>query len=227
MKLVLQCAGAKQPNAGTFRVEGRPVKFVMSPDRVLHEDSRNFSFCRPDYRIPESNLTWFEYLGTYNRSGSNPDRLLKACALYTDPAYAKALDVAKRGRAKVFILSAGWGLIRWDFLLPDYDITFSRAKNVKRYAIRSAKAPLPEFNQIADSDPEEDIFFFGGKDYLNLFYRLTRNVPAEKTVFYYHTADLPREHGFNYTAFTPGNPDLRTNWQYECFESFLKDAGLI
>jgi hypothetical protein len=33
--------------------------------------------------------------------------------------------VEKFGIEKVFILSAGWGLIRADFLTPNYDITFS------------------------------------------------------------------------------------------------------
>ena len=40
------------------------------------------------------------------------------------------------GLDRLYILSAGWGLIPGDFLTPNYDITFSAAQNVQRFKRR-------------------------------------------------------------------------------------------
>ena len=80
------------------------------------------------------------------------------------------------GWANVFVLSAGWGLIRSDFLTPDYDITFS--SQGKPWSKRSKRLtrPLQDFNHLKDArlSPDESIHFFGGMDYLELYYELTQ-----------------------------------------------------
>ena len=50
------------------------------------------------------------YLIRYNRQGLNPDGLFRGAELYKPPVY-RAL-VERSGWQNVFILSAGWGLIR-------------------------------------------------------------------------------------------------------------------
>ena len=48
---------------------------------------------------------------------------LACLRLYKNSAYEYLVN--QLGEDKVFILSAGWGLIPAPFLTPDYDITFS------------------------------------------------------------------------------------------------------
>jgi hypothetical protein len=63
-------------------------------------------------------------------------------------------------------LSAGWGLIRTDFLTPCYDITFSQsAEGYKRHR----KADRYQDFRTLPARSDEDIVFFGGKDYVRLF----------------------------------------------------------
>jgi hypothetical protein len=63
----------------------------------------------------------------------------------------------------VFVLSAGWGLIRSDFLTPNYDITFtSQAESYKR---RDANDPsFKDFKQLT-SDAQDEIFLLASKAY--------------------------------------------------------------
>jgi hypothetical protein len=121
MKIVIQCSATKQDLAGTFIISGRRVKFIAHPE--LHPPGETDIFSRPDDAIPSSSTTWRQHLVTYNSSGANPDHLLQAGSLYSPPAYVALLRSV--GTENFYILSAGWGLVRSDFLLPDYDITFS------------------------------------------------------------------------------------------------------
>ena len=61
------------------------------------------------------------------RYNDNPGRnLLHLCPayqLYQNKTYGLLVD--RFGLNTVYILSAGWGLVRADYLLPYYDITFS------------------------------------------------------------------------------------------------------
>ncbi|MHB0665642.1 hypothetical protein ACX4MV_12140, partial [Roseomonas mucosa] len=80
--------------------------------------------------------------------------------LYRPKAYALLLE--KLGIERLFILSAGWGLVRADFLLPDYDITFSTS--AEPWKRRRASDKFSDFNALERT--QEDIVFLGGKDYL-------------------------------------------------------------
>src|SRR5262245_50043580 len=135
MKIVIQCSATKEDLAGTFKVAGRSVKFIAHPE--LHPPSDMDILSRPDDLIPSSSTTWRQYLVAYNSSGANPDHLLQAGGLYSPPAYGTLL--CSVGTENFYILSAGWGLVRSDFLLPDYDITFSsQAEPWKRRTKRDA-----------------------------------------------------------------------------------------
>ena len=140
MKIVIQCAGSKNPQPGLgFNENGKLVKFVAdSTVEYIKSDphTNNYVYvrpddicARPDYTF-ENQYTWRKKLLDYNKEGkSNPLGLLPAYKLYAHKVYENLVN--KFGENQVFILSAGWGLIRSDFLTPDYDITFSNAKNVK------------------------------------------------------------------------------------------------
>ena len=84
------------------------------------------------------------------------------------------------GTERVYILSAGWGLIRADFLTPDYNITFSQApKGNKR-----TKSTRFDDLCLLTQDSKDPIVFFGGKSYVPLFCELTRSFSGRKVVFY-------------------------------------------
>jgi len=119
MIVVIQCAGSKFADACSLKEEdGRPVQFVAQP-KCAPKDG--VFYARPD--DVSDGMTWRDKLLRYNQTGANPLGLRRAIDLYRPPIYG-ALAVALPA-SDLFILSAGWGLIRADFLTPAYDITFS------------------------------------------------------------------------------------------------------
>jgi hypothetical protein len=114
--------------------------------------------------------------------------LWQASRLYEPSAYG--LLVEEFGPEKLFILSAGWGLIRSDFLTPNYDITFSSQADDGKRRRRDVFQDLVQLD-MASTEP---IVFLGGKDYLALFSLLTRPSRAERRVFY-NSATIPSAPG--------------------------------
>jgi hypothetical protein len=206
--VVIQCAGAKRDSAGRLKTTtGKPVFFVARPDLAPHSDS--LVYARPDDKSDDGR-TWRQVLLDYNATGKNPQGLLQAYELYCDPIYrrlGKELSVRK-----LYILSAGWGLVSADFLLPDYDITFTaRADRYKRRRERFA-----DFRMLPD-DTQDDVVFFGGMDYVPLFCALTESIHGRRTVFY-KAAKPPQALGCRHVNY---KTTKRTNWQYECANAFL------
>ena len=118
------------------------------------------------------------------------------------------------GLARLYILSAGWGLIQADFLTPPYDITFS--PNAGTYKRRGKKDRYEDFRMLPPNCTEP-IIFFGGKDYVSLFCTLSQDAKAPRTVWY-NSEKAPRAPGCVLRRFhTP----LRTNWHYECAKAFI------
>jgi len=150
----------------------------------------------------------------YNRKPENPLRLLPAWQLYNDPAYGRL--AGKCGVGNVYVLSAGWGLIRADFLTPDYDITFSYVKPEDRYKRRSMAESYDDFCMLP-LDARAPIVFFGCKGYLPLFESLTSSIRAPKTVFF-NSAAAPEMPGHVLKRF---DTRRRTNWHYECAAAFV------
>jgi hypothetical protein len=218
VRIVIQCANTKVPDAPRLRTAaGKPVSFVAQPSQAPQDNSRLFA--RPDDIAEGEGRTWRAHLAAYNATDSgNPLHLLPAGQLYAHPAYS---DLAARfGVQQVYILSAGWGLIRGDFLTPSYDITFSAAANPYKRRKRSDR--YADFNQLADNG--EPVLFFGGKDYLPLFCDLTRDFKAERTVFYNLTV-TPAAPGCRLVRYNTTNPRNWRNWHYACVKDYL--AGRI
>ena len=119
----------------------------------------------------------------------------------------------------MFILSAGWGLVRADYLLPDYDITFSTQAALCNRRRRNDQ--YQDFNALRDCSitAGETIYFFGGKHYLELYHPMTSDIAARKVV-YHAEAGPTRRPGYEYIAY----PSF-TNWQYRCVKDFI--AGEI
>ncbi|MEA2874649.1 MAG: hypothetical protein QOH67_4953, partial [Hyphomicrobiales bacterium] len=110
--------------------------------------------------------------------------------------------------------SAGWGLIRTDFLTPCYDITFSQS--AEGYKRRRKADRYQDFRMLPPRS-DEDIVFFGGKDYVRLFCALTETHARAKTVFY-NSATAPR---LVDCRVRKSETASRTNRHYECVKAFL------
>lgn len=215
MKIVIQCAATKNPappDAGFRASDKRLVKFVAHPE--LAPSSEEVTYAHPD-DMWDGRQTWRERLIDYNKGAStNPLQLKPAYQLYKDQAYKNL--VGKFGLEQVFILSAGWGLIPADFLTPDYNITFSQAKNVAPYCRRKKLDSYADICLLPDDG--DDIIFLGGKDYLPLFCQLTEELKGMKKVFFNSKVDLILGSGFGSERFPTTQ---KTNWHYSCAQALI------
>ena len=212
MKIVIQCAGSKDPKAGYFRTtEGNPIKFVAHPQFAPSDGA--YTLARPDDLVPPDGKIWRNLVAEYNESSAgNPLGLFPAYRLYLNRAYGALVD--RFGEKSVYILSAGWGLIRANFLTPQYDITFrAGAEPFKR---RRQPDLYADFCQLTD-DGVEQVLFFGGKDYLPLFCRLTAAFRAERIVFF-NSQTSPDAPGCRVVRY---ETTMRTNWHYACVNEFV------
>jgi hypothetical protein len=221
MRYVIQCAGSKQRDAGSFRTaNGRYVAFVADPAGA--PATPGVLYAHPDDRsepADSSSPTWRDLVTQANRRHlSNDCGLLPAGLLYTPSAYAELAEWA--GADKLFILSAGWGLVRSDFLLPDYDITFSGSAEAFKRRKRGQR--FRDFNELDDA-AEEGIAFLGGKDYLPLFLALTASSSASQRMVFYNSLIPPQAPGCTVQAYPTKR---RTNWHYGCAAE-LADGTLV
>jgi hypothetical protein len=229
MKAIIQCASRKRENAGSFRCEGKRVKFVASP-RSAPQDA-GVLYARPDDPMPGGGGSWRDHLVRYNQSGENPDSLLPSADLYRPPTYGRLARAEARGKMDLFILSAGWGLVRGHYLLPDYDITFSHPSDRWKLRPQADAEAYTDFNQLAEPGavaPGERVVFFGGQAYLHQLAKLVKGLPTSVTA--YRRVPLGSPAGADPIAgsVAPGSiwfvdfPTRRTtNWHYECAEKFV------
>ena len=217
MITVIQCAASKRPGAGHLRSPGgEPIIFVADP-KVAPPDATH-QYARPDDPFG-TGLSWRQVLVNYNAAAKgNPLHLCPAYQLYNNKTYERLVDC--RGAQNVYILSAGWGLIRADFLTPFYNITFTQS--AESYMRRRKTDRYADFRMLPD-DTEEDVLFFGGKDYLPLFCALTDRIRGRRTVFY-NSVRIPNVPGCVLQRFAT---TTRTNWHYECANAFLDGAARV
>jgi hypothetical protein len=211
MIVVIQCAASKRPGAGHMVApDGRPVDFVADPQAAPADHRRVYA--RPD--DPAScGQSWRQLLLGYNNDpGNNALGLYPAYQLYERDVYRRLVD--RFGLPSVYILSAGWGLIRADFLTPYYDITFSQSADPYK---RRRKTDRYDDLCMPPLDTDDDILFLGGKDYLPLFCTLTAAIRGTKTVFY-NSVNSPHLNGFKLRRF---ETTTRTNWHYECANAVI------
>lgn len=213
MKVVIQCAASKDPSAGYFRTsDGTPIKFVANPAACSQDTG--YLYARPDDPADVPGQTWRDRLLGAIPAGATG--LMPAHKLYRHAAYGALVE--RYGLENVFILSAGWGLIRADFLTPQYDITFSAAAGP--CLRRRQRDRYADFKHLT-AEVGDEVVFFGGKDYLPLFCELTADVGATKTVFY-NSASPPITPGCQLVRYVT---TTRTNWHYGCAVDFI--AGRV
>ena len=225
MKVIIQCAASKNRDAGKLRTPaGREVVFVATP--LCPPVPSGVCCVRPDDPYGEQTMTWRDFLKRYNEERQNPWNLFRAADLYTPKEhvfrtlYRELADTF--GWKSVFILSAGWGLIRADFWTPNYNITFSKQSIKKKpWAWRNADDSVriwQDFNHLQNVQiaQDEQIHFFGGKDYLPMFYALVQSVSGKKVV--HHKGDVERHSCFDYEEYR-GSEKNRT-WYYRAAKDF-------
>ena len=188
--------------------------FVAKPDAAPADTDQVYA--RPD-DVADSGESWRTVLQEYNATpGTNPFGLLPAWQLYRNPAYGTLTGHCSTDR--LYILSAGWGLIRADYLTPNYDITFSRDRKVELFKRRDHREAFEDFSLAAGI--EDAIVFFGGRNYIPLFCRLTANAQGPRTIFYA---------GNTLSQCVAPGCTLRkyekrfTNWHYQCARDYVED----
>lgn len=212
--VVIQCAGEKSPDAKPLLAsDGTSVEFVAHPEKR----PAGLIAAHPDGLINPGHGTWREYVVRLN--DTQPDVLTRAAHLYDRAVYRQLVDTL--GWKQVFILSAGRGLVRSDFRLPKYDITF-RKDNDRPWITRYDNDLFLDFNQMRDCKltGNDELCFFGGKSYAKLFVQLVGDLPAARKIIYYNTKADMRMPGFDCIRF---HPPWRpwTNWHYECAKDFI------
>jgi hypothetical protein len=211
MVAVIQSAAGRQPHAGHMETrDGRRVLFVADPSQAPSEPG--VCHARPD-AISNFCATWRKLVLGYNENPrNNPLGLLPAYALYPDEIYTRLVE--QLGPNKVYILSAGWGLIKASFLTPNYDITFSA--DAEPFRQRKSTDDYADFCMLpANSD--EDLYFFGGEEYVPLFCRLTAAHRGRRIVFH-QSARPPAAPGCTVRKF---ESSTTTHWHHECATAFL------
>lgn len=152
MIAVIQCAGSKQPDTGySVTRSGEQLRFIARPEIAPH--SERYRHVHPDGH------TWLEEVLAYNGCSDNPLRLHAAWELYEPAAFRRL--VSHLGVENVYVLSAGWGLVRSDFLLPQYDITFTSAVKKKRPWMHRRKSDMyRDFCHLPEDTTDEVYFIF-------------------------------------------------------------------
>jgi hypothetical protein len=112
MIVVIQCAASKRPHAGHLRTaRGVPVEFVADP-KVAPADP-SLAYARSD-DLSDDGTSWRQVLLNYNKEPEhNPLGLYPGYRLYENNVYTRLVD--RLGLQNVYVLSAGWGLVRADF----------------------------------------------------------------------------------------------------------------
>jgi hypothetical protein len=205
MKVIISCCSRK--TGESFTHNGQPINFISRVNEVIENPGNYF---HPDDLIPNENSSWRDVITQQEiRHDLNP-----AHELYQDPIYNSLFD---HFGIDLFIFSAGWGLVRADYKLPRYDVTFSNRQRTPNYTRRDNNDHFNDFNQLLGLNPEEVLLFMGGMDYVMPFYGLTENMPNEKIIVYRNQNlldNLPNL-DINNFQFLYYQTNRRTNWHYE------------
>jgi hypothetical protein len=235
MKICIQCAASKCPDGYLIDSIGKKLQFVASPEKAP-TDEPDTLFVKPATLCEGKGTSWQEIVKRYNDKGGNPYKLYQAADLYRPSnksfrgVYRDLADAF--GGDNVFVVSAGWGIIRSDYLTPNYDITFSQ-QALKKYPWKwRSHEDVAAFSQdrnhldLARLSPNEEIHCFCGLDYLNMLYALTERLPGTKIV-HYKSAHLDRTNerrpGFHYRKYK--GPEKNRTWHYQAAKDLIKESG--
>jgi hypothetical protein len=184
-KIVFICASKKKPNSDLkigkdiikFRTISNPAVNEYKPDDIINQAYLNTLKNIKGIELANGS-TWRDLIQKNNKQG-NPLKLYKAFELYKDNIYR---NLYNRFGDRFYILSAGWGLVKSDTPLPNYDITFVVKNKISINTLRQGQAVYKDFNHLDNNS--EDVIFIGTPGYLKLFYQLTKRLIYRKIVFW-------------------------------------------
>ena len=204
---VLTCSSDKQENSEMLYFNNNvPQLIELNATIGLRPD--DLAYCEE--------YTWREYIENNQLNGIIP---FMAYQLYTNYAYCMLRDAFEN---RFFIQSAGFGIVRSNYRMPKYNITFKNTKhklvNLRKYKV-NAKDGYLDFNHLlASGNNVDDIVYVGGKEYVKQFVELTRTLPNRKVIFFkgnpISIKSIKKEENFIFHQYYPENPNQRTNWQY-------------
>ena len=183
----------------------KEIKFKAKADRHNNQ-------YLPDDLLPDKETTWRKYIYENQTLDKLP---LKAYELYKDKSY---LELHKKFKKRFYILSAGWGLVRADFRLPNYDITFSSKEKPDPRRIYNCP-PYSDFNQLKIK-PDEDIIFIGTPDYLNLFFTCTQNL-ANRKIVYFISNNMPNYPNDTFIYVRYDSKGRSSGWYYSLAKDII------
>ena len=214
--IVIQCAAGKQSRAGCLHLcNEQEVLFVANPANAPQDGP--YAHAHPD-DLADTGETWRKMLLRYNNlhkgvAGDNPfgaaARLAALTRTRSMPDWQKST-----GRSASISCRLAGGLIRAEFLTPDYDVTFSN--NAEPYKRRRKRDAYNDWRMLPD-DTADPVVFFGGKSYIKLFCALTERVKGPRYVFF-NSRNAPDAPGCHLRKF---DTRTRTNWHYECARAFM------
>jgi hypothetical protein len=224
---VLVCSSGKTEKDFLSRkllYNGQSYKFVAAPNEV-HQDGVIFQ--KPDDKIPGEDRTWRDLVKDQN----HPD-LVPAYELYRP---SMCLDIYKNlyhefGN-RFYIFSAGWGIIRADFKIPGYDITYSTDPDIPEYAKRKKDDEgWWDINHLTVDalkfETDSEVILFAGADYVFPFCDMAKSIFCPKKILYKDAKVLEDQLAFikerNF-IFEPSTTPLCRNWFYKAAEEFLAD----
>lgn len=200
-KVVMMCSKSKQ-NDSALIFNNNTITFKANTNEVINQ-------FKPDDDIPGNiNYSWRNYVSNNQNQINLPYR---AYELYTENVYNELFMTFGN---RLYIESAGWGIVNAEFRLPNYDITFS--DNTNEETIRHYQTGnYDDYNQLIVS-PNDDIVFIGTEKYIPLFFYLTNQLPNRK-IIYWKKHNTPinypiPNYSFIYRRYISNN---RRKWFYE------------
>jgi hypothetical protein len=185
--VVLTCAGTKHGDT-EMEYNGNKIEFRWRPNQ-------NNQY-KPFDKISGKNISWKQFLKEINKENANNvieeiayNNIVSAYELY-NPQFENRniyVDLHNCFLDRFFIASAGWGIVKSDFRLPNYDITYTKPKkeqDANKYRNPNETDFLHDINEFENLQEDDDILFFGSKNYLKQFISLTQNLPNRKVVIY-------------------------------------------
>lgn len=214
---VIQSAGKKADDGYLRGNAGRRVVFVADPAKApAVPDVR---YAHPDDLRPDGR-SWRQYLVDYNARDTNPAGLCRAIDLYTHPVYA---HLARRlPPERLYVLSPAWGLVRADYLVPNYEVSFSHGSHVPAHARRAETQKWNDFSAI-EAGADDEIVFIGSKDYLPKFDALTRTSPAHRLA-YRSSGTGKGSPGLKFRRYEAKEAKTKAQWYYDLAYELVPDA---
>lgn len=217
MKIVITCSGQK--NGEALFYNGNSIDFVSHVDEV-DNNTEGVLYFHPDDLIPNDSKTWRDLIEEENSSNQYNLNLLSAYQLYAPNIYNSLFEEYED---KLYIFSAGWGIIQAKYKLPKYDITFSQKNDIPKSAKRKKNdIRFKDFNQLQND--AETILFIAGKDYLLPFCELTKNLNSVKIIVFTSSDVLQNNPYLENSGFIfyHYKTDTESNWYYEFAKKLIK-----